>query len=184
MTALGPGRSRSRCSAEGPRTGGGSGSPAEPSSARRAACVPAGSPRLAHRPDSPYSRDFRRLFGRAALRQRSAILVGPLRNRTRLRTRPWEGSPFRRGATVFENSTACAPSIDPDRDGVSRFDHRRSMALVVLAGGAKNNPVTRPGSACVPGPDQRTLTTLCERWWLLIAAVRVTFTLSSSSRRV
>ena len=70
---------------------------------------------------------------RSGSRNRGAGLPGALYCALYLSVRPGillsgpgrtagEEAPFRRGATVFENSTACALSTDPRSRSVSRFD--------------------------------------------------------------
>ncbi len=135
---------------------------------------------------------------RASTRPRSgAILGGPLRgNRLRLPAdaRHWNGNPIRRGATVFENSTACAhfdrslgrdvcpgSTPSPDRPFAGRLtplvgDIR--TAVPRLTPSAPRSPLCTSGSlvraqglpAKMAGPEDRPirgrtlLTTLCERW--------------------
>src|SRR5690349_16546157 len=60
---------------------------------------------------------------------------------------PREGSPFRRGATVFENSTACALFDRPlGRDVCPGSTPSLDQPLGASADGARLTP------SCVPGP--------------------------------
>ena len=66
-----------------------------------------------------------RTSARRALAARLRALYSPVRSGSgwsARAARPEKESPSRRGATVFENSTACAPSTDPRSRCVSRFD--------------------------------------------------------------
>jgi hypothetical protein len=55
-----------------------------------------------------------------------AILVGPLRDPLGFRTRRLWRITFLKGATVFENSTACAPFDRPSVEECVQVRRRRS----------------------------------------------------------
>ncbi len=78
-----------------------------------------------------------------------AALYSPVRLGIRwIRARPSEGQPFRRGATVFENSTACTLFDRPSVESCVQVRHRRMRGSFRVAG----STVPRLTSSCASEP--------------------------------